>query len=144
MKAEVRWIEKAAFEVVADSAHELVIDGPPEAGGENRGPRPMELILMGLGGCTSFDIVNILKKSRQLIEKCTTNLTATRSDQIPHVFEHIHIHCTIEGRKLDPKKVARAVSLSAKKYCSASIMLERGGVKIDHSHEIIDLEKEDK
>ncbi len=92
---------------------------------------------MGLGGCTSFDVVNILTKSRQDVSACETELTATRASDVPHVFERINIHFKITGRALDPKKVARAVALSAEKYCSASIMLERGGVLIDHSHEIV-------
>ena len=92
---------------------------------------------MGLGGCTSFDVVNILTKSRQNVADCVTELTATRADEVPQVFETIQIHFRISGKDLDPKKVARAVALSAEKYCSASIMLERGGVSISHSHEIV-------
>ena len=142
MKVQVQWLDNVAFRTIGDSNHEIIVDGPPESGGENRGARPMELVLMGLGGCTSFDIVDILKKSRQSVDDCTTELNATRSKSIPHVFETIQIHCKITGTQLDPKKVARAVSLSAEKYCSASIMLERGGVKIIHSHEIVEALKE--
>jgi len=137
MHAKIQWIDNAGFEAQADSGHTIVVDGPPASGGKNRGARPMELLLMGLGGCTSFDVVNILTKSRQNIVDCVTELTATRAAAVPQVFEAIKIHFKITGNNLDPKKVARAVALSAEKYCSASIMLERGGVAISHSHEII-------
>jgi putative redox protein len=137
MHAKIQWIDNAGFEAHADSGHKIVVDGPPDSGGQNRGARPMELLLMGLGGCTSFDVVNILTKSRQDIADVVTELTATRATGVPQVFETIQIHFKVTGNNLDPKKVARAVALSAEKYCSASIMLERGGVAIDHSHEII-------
>ena len=114
------------------------MDGPPESGGKNLGTRPMELILMGLGGCTSFDVISILSKSRQAVTECVTEITAERSEDVPQVFERIHIHFTVTGRGLDRKKVARAVSLSADKYCSASIMLARGGVAISHDFEILE------
>ena len=97
---------------------------------------------MGLGGCTSFDVVNILTRSRQQVVDCETELTATRAQDVPNVFETIQIHFKVTGRNLDAKKVARAVKLSAEKYCSASIMLERGGVHISHTHEIIDMPSE--
>ena len=142
MHAKIQWIDKASFSAQADSGHTLTLDGPPDAGGENRGPRPMELMLMGLGGCTSFDVVNILTRSRQQVVDCETELTATRAQDVPNVFETIQIHFKVTGRNLDAKKVARAVKLSAEKYCSASIMLERGGVDISHTHEIIDMPSE--
>ena len=91
---------------------------------------------MGLGGCTSYDVVNILAKSRQEVTDCVTELNAQRADDVPQVFERIHVHFIVTGRGLDEKKVARAVKLSAEKYCSASIMLERAGVQITHSHEV--------
>ena len=137
MHAKIQWIDNAGFAGEADSGHQVIMDGPPDSGGQNRGSRPMELMLMGLGGCTSFDVVNILTKSRQDVADCVTELTATRAPSVPQVFETIQIHFKIKGKDLDPKKVARAVALSAEKYCSASIMLERGGVSIGHSHEII-------
>ena len=137
MHAKIQWLNNASFAGEADSGHQVIMDGPPDSGGENRGCRPMELMLMGLGGCTSFDVVNILTKSRQDVADCVTELTATRATSVPQVFENIQIHFKIKGKDLDPKKVARAVALSAEKYCSASIMLERGGVSIGHSHEII-------
>ena len=114
------------------------MDGPAEAGGEGRGARPMELLLMGLGGCTSYDVVTILAKSRQQVVDCVTELTAERAETEPKVFTRIHVHFKVTGRGLDPAKVARAVSLSADKYCSASIMLARGGVAITHDFEIVE------
>lgn len=139
MRAKIQWRDKVRFTAVADSGHLIPLDGPPDAGGENRGSRPMELVLMGLGGCTSYDVVNILTKSRQQVVDCVTELSADRAEDVPQVFERIHIHFIVGGRNLDEKKVARAVSLSADKYCSASIMLERGGVQISHDYEIIDV-----
>ena len=139
MRAKIQWRDKVHFTAVADSGHQIPLDGPPDAGGENRGSRPMELVLMGLGGCTSYDVVNILTKSRQQVVDCVTELSADRAEAVPQVFERIHIHFIISGRNLDEKKVARAVSLSADKYCSASIMLERAGVQISHDYEIIDV-----
>lgn len=139
MRAKIQWRDKVHFTAVADSGHPIPLDGPAEAGGENRGSRPMELVLMGLGGCTSYDVVNILTKSRQQVVDCVTELSADRAEAVPQVFERIHIHFIISGRDLDDKKVARAVSLSADKYCSASIMLERAGVQISHDYEIINI-----
>ena len=139
MQAKIQWINNAHFVAIADSGHEVPLDGAPEVGGENRGSRPMELLLMGLGGCTSFDVVNILAKSRQNIVGCVTEITAERATTVPHVFESIHVTFKVSGKNLDETKVARATSLSAEKYCSASIMLERGGVKITHGYEIIEV-----
>lgn len=136
MQAEIRWVENVHFTATSGSGHLVPLDGPPDGGGENRGARPMELLLMGLGGCTSYDVVTILTKSRQKVRNCVTRLTAERASEVPQVFTRIHIHFDVTGENLDPKKVARAVELSAEKYCSASIMLERGGVNISHSHSI--------
>ena len=138
MEATIRWVDDAMFIAHAESGHSVVIDGPPDHGGRNQGVRPMEMVLMGLGGCTSFDVVDILKKSRQDVSDCVTQITAERSDDVPSVFERIHIHFTVTGHGLSPRKVERAVALSAEKYCSASIMLERGGVEITHDVEIIE------
>ena len=124
------------MKATAGSGHTVPMDGPPDAGGENRGARPMELVLMGLGGCSSFDVVNILTKSRQNVVDCVTEVTGERADEVPQVFTSIHLHFRVTGRGLDERRVARAVSLSAEKYCSASIMLARGGVTITHSYEI--------
>ena len=137
MRAKIQWIDNVHFEATADSGHTVLLDGPPDSGGANRGSRPMELVLMGLGGCASFDVVNILAKSRQNVVNCVAELTAQRTDSVPQVFESIHLHFEVSGIDLHDKKVARAVRLSAEKYCSASIMLERGGVAISHSYEIL-------
>jgi putative redox protein len=138
MQAEIRWRDKVHFLASADSGHTIALDGPADAGGENRGARPMELVLMGLGGCSSFDVVSILTKGRQDIVDCVTRIEAARADEVPQVFTRIHLHFQVTGRGLDEAKVARAVSLSADKYCSASIMLQRGGVEISHSYEVIE------
>ena len=98
----------------------------------------MELMLMGVGGCTSFDVINILTKSRQKVTNCVTQITAARADDVPQVFEHIHIHFVVEGEDLDAKKVERAIDLTAHKYCSASIMLQRAGVEIEHTFELVE------
>jgi len=137
MRAKIQWLENVHFEAVADSGHTVALDGPPASGGENRGCRPMELVLMGLGGCASFDVINILAKSRQPVVDCVTELTAERTDTVPQVFKSIHLHFKVTGSGLDERKVARAIELSAEKYCSASIMLERGGVAISHDYEIL-------
>ncbi|HDZ38261.1 MAG TPA: OsmC family protein [Marinobacter sp.] len=140
MKATVDWTGNASFRVTSGSGHAVQLDGPPDHGGENLGPRPMEMILMGLGGCSSFDVMSILKKSRQDVTACHTELEAQRADAVPSVFTHVHLHFVVTGRNLKENQVKRAVSLSAEKYCSASIMLGKGGVDITHSHEIRDAE----
>jgi putative redox protein len=136
MNVKIQWQGKVQFEATADSGHAVAIDGPPDGGGENRGSRPMELVLMGLGGCASYDVMSILDKSRQKVTDCVTHVTASRVDEIPQVFDTIHLHFVVTGVELDEKKVARAISLSADKYCSASKMLEAGGVAITHDFEI--------
>ncbi len=136
MYTKIQWNNNVHFTAVGDSGHAVEIDGAPDAGGENLGSRPMELMLMGLGGCTSFDVIQILRKSRQTVTDCVTQVTASRTHTIPQVFETIHLHFVIRGKNLDERKVARAISLSADKYCSASIMLERGGVQITHDYEV--------
>jgi len=112
------------------------MDGPEEAGGQNRGMRPMEALLISMGGCTSYDVVTILKKSRQAINHCEAVITAERADSIPKVFTKIHIHFVLSGEALDPITIERAITLSAEKYCSASIMLGKS-VVITHDYEII-------
>ena len=121
------------------SGHVVVMDGPPEAGGRNLGVRPMEMVLIGLGGCSNFDVVSILKKARQPVESCEAFLEAERADEDPKVFTKIHLHFVVKGRGLKEPQVKRAVDLSAEKYCSASIMLERAGVEISHDYEIVEL-----
>ena len=139
MKATVRWVDGAMFLGESGSGHAVVMDGPESSGGRNMGLRPMEMVLIGTGGCSSFDVVSILKKSRQDVIDCVTDIAATRADATPAVFETIHLHFKVSGRGLSEKQVERAVSLSAEKYCSASIMLAAGGVKITHSFEVIEI-----
>ena len=121
------------------SGHSVVMDGAPEAGGRDLGIRPMEMLLLGLGGCTAFDVVSILHKSRQKISDCEVEIEAERAAEIPKVFTHIQLHFIVSGRELDKIKVAKAVSLSADKYCSASRMLEKTAT-ITHDFEIVNLE----
>lgn len=137
MYAKIQWKDAVHFEAVADSGHTVLIDGPADGGGQNRGSRPMELVLMGLGGCASYDVIAILDKQRQKVTDCVTHVTASRVDEIPQVFDKIHMKFVVTGEGLDERKVARAVSLSADKYCSASRMLEAGGVQITHEYEVV-------
>ena len=136
MKAMVQWQSKVCFLARSETGHQLLLDGPEEAGGQNKGPRPMELVLMGLGGCASYDVVSILKKARQKVLDCQVQLAADRADATPAVFTKIQLHFVVQGEHLSAQHVARAVQLSAEKYCSASKMLEAGGVEITHSFEI--------
>lgn len=138
MKARVKWLDHMTFVGESASGHSVVMDGPPEAGGRNLGVRPMEMVLLGLGGCSSFDVVSILKKTRQDISDCTVEISAERAETDPKVFTKIHAHFIVSGKNLDEKKVAKAVSLSADKYCSVSIMLS-ATVDITHDYEIINL-----
>ncbi len=139
MQASITWDGNAKFVGIAGSGHEVIMDGPPDHGGQNLGPRPMEMLLLGLGGCTSFDVMSILQKSRQDITNCMAHIEAERANEVPSVFTKIHIHFVVSGNKLKESQVKRAVTLSAEKYCSASIMLEQGGVDITHSFEIKDV-----
>lgn len=136
MQARIKWVENACYVAESGSGHAVVIDGPPDIGGRNLGVRPMELLLMGVGSCSSVDVVHILKKSRQAVTDCVCELQAERADTDPKVFTKIHMHFKVSGDGLKENQVARAVQLSAEKYCSASIMLGKGGVTITHSHEI--------
>jgi putative redox protein len=135
MKARVKWIEAASFIAESESGHAIVMDGSPEFGGRNLGVRPMEMLLMGMGGCTAFDVVMILNKARQDIVDVVVEMQATRADAIPKVFTEIHVHFIVKGRELNEKQVKRAVELSAEKYCSASIMLGKTA-NITHDYEI--------
>lgn len=138
MKASIRWMKDAQFIAQSETGHTLIIDGPPDHGGKNLGVRPMEMVLMGLGGCTSIDVIDILKKSRQDVTDCVTQLTAERASTIPAVFTGIHIHFVVTGKALKPRQVERAIELSATKYCSATLMLQKGGVAVTHDFEIIE------
>ena len=139
MKARVQWAGEALFLGESGSGHAVVMDGPPDAGGRNLGVRPMEMLLIGLGGCSNFDVVSILRKGRQPVESCEVFLDAERAGEEPKVFTKIHLHFVVKGRGLKEAQVKRAVELSAEKYCSASIMLGRAGVAISHDYEIIEL-----
>lgn len=136
MKATINWTGDASFKATSGSGHTVQLDGPPDHGGRDLGPRPMEMVLMGLGGCSSFDVMSILQKSRQQVTGCRAELEAQRADAVPAVFTAIHLHFVVTGHQLKENLVKRAVSLSAEKYCSASIMLEQAGVAITHSFEI--------
>jgi len=137
MKTRIKWVENVSFMGETDSGHAVIMDGPPDHGGRNLGPRPMEMLLLGLGGCTTFDVLMILKKSRQNIEDCEVEISAERAEEEPKVFTKIHVHFIVKGKKLKEKQVERAVSLSAEKYCSASIMLGKMA-DISHDFEIIE------
>lgn len=135
MKARIKWVEEMTFVGESGSGHTVVIDGPPELGGRNLGIRPMELLLQGLGGCTAFDVMLILKKARQQVTDCVVEIAAERAETEPKVFTHIHVHFIVSGKALNEKQVARAITLSAEKYCSASIMLGKVAA-ISHDYEI--------
>lgn len=138
MKARVKWVEGTLMVGESGSGHAVVIDGPPDHGGRNLGMRPMEMLLLGMGGCTEFDVMMMLRKSRQDVTSCEVQLEAQRAETEPKVFTAIHAHFVIHGRNLNEKHVRRAISLSAEKYCSASIMLEKTA-KITHDYEIVNL-----
>jgi len=135
MKARVKWLDHMSFVGESGSGHSVVMDGAPELGGRNLGVRPMEMLLLGLGGCTSFDVVLILRKMKQAISDCEVEIEAERADSEPKVFTRIHVHFIVSGKDLSEKHVARAVSLSAEKYCSASLMLGKTA-EISHDFEI--------
>lgn len=135
MEATVTWAGGAAFIGKSAGGHSVVIDGPPEGGGRNLGPRPMEMLLLGMGACTAYDVVSILKKSRQQISDCHLKINATRAEDHPRIFTAIHVHFTLTGKNLDPGAVERAIRLSADKYCSASQMLAKTAT-ITHDYEI--------
>jgi putative redox protein len=137
MQARIKWVEHATFVAESGSGHAVVMDGPPELGGRNLGVRPMEMMLLGLGGCTTFDVVHILKKSREAVTDCVAELSAERAGSEPKVFTRIHVHFIVKGHELKESKVKKAVELSAEKYCSASIMLGNAGVEITHDYEIM-------
>lgn len=137
MKASIDWQGQLQFSGSADSGHHLTIDGPPDIGGENAGFRPMEMILLGVGGCSAMDVIHILKKSRQDVTDCRIEVDGTRADAEPKVFTDIHLQFIVSGRNLNEKHVARAVQLSAEKYCSASIML-KASVNMTHGYTLVE------
>lgn len=135
----MKWIGDAAFVGESGSGHAVVMDGPPDHGGRNIGPRPMEMLLIGLGACSSVDVVGILRKARQDVIHCEVKLEAERADAVPAVFTKINLVFVVSGRGLKETHVKRAVELSADKYCSASIMFSKAGVDITHSYEIVEI-----
>lgn len=137
MKVRVKWIEEAMFLAESGSGHAVVMDGPADHGGRNLGVRPMEMLLMGMGGCSAFDVVMILKKARQRVTDCIAEVTAERAETDPKVFTSIHLHFVISGKGLKDKQVKRAIELSAEKYCSASIMLGKVAT-LTHDYEILE------
>lgn len=137
MECTVRWHEGMSFIAETGSGHLVAMDGAPEAGGHNLAPRPMELLLAGMGGCTAFDVVLILQRGRHAISACTVKLQAERADTDPKVFTRINLHYTVTGKSLKPEAVERALNLSAEKYCSASIMLGKTAA-ITHSFELVE------
>lgn len=137
MKARVKWVENALFMGESGSGHTVVMDGPPESGGNNLGVRPMELLLIGMGGCASFDVVHILRKGRHDVRHCEAFLEAERAETDPKVFTRVHLHFVVSGKGLSRASVERAVRLSAEKYCSASIMLGKTAT-ITHDFELVE------
>jgi len=137
MKARVKWVDGAMMVGESGSGHAIVMDGAPEFGGRDMGVRPMEMLLLGLGGCTEFDVIHILKRGRQDIQSCEVDIEAERSEKDPKIFTKIHVHFTIKGNGLTDKAVSRAVKLSAEKFCSASIMLGRVA-EITHDYTVED------
>lgn len=137
MKARVKWIENAAFVGESESGHAFVMDGAQEGGGRNLGPRPMEVLLLGTGACSAYDVVTILCKARQQIQDCYVEIDAERASIDPKIFTRIHMHFVITGKDINAAHVKRAVELSADKYCSASIMLGKSA-EMTHDFEIND------
>ena len=137
MECRIRWVEGMSFMAETGSGHAFVMDGAPEGGGRNLGPRPMETVLAGTGGCTAYDVVLILKRGRQAVSGCEVQLKAERADTDPKVFTRIHFHFVVRGRGLKPSVVENAIRLSHEKYCSASVMLGKMA-QITHDYEIVE------
>ena len=137
MNISVNWVDGLLMVGKSDSGHTITMDGPPESGGENLGVRPMEMLLLGVAGCTMIDVVTTLKKMRQDLSHLETKINAERATDHPKVFTDIHIHFILKGQNLDEKKVDKAITLSAEKYCSASIMLGETAT-ISHDFEVVE------
>ena len=135
MRARIKLVEGVSFLGESESGHTILMDGAPDAGGRNLGPRPMETVLLGMGGCTCFDVVHILRKGRQDVTDCVAEISAERASTDPKVFTKIHVHFIVTGRALKTEQVERAIALSAEKYCSASIMLGKTA-QITHDFEV--------
>ncbi len=138
MKARIKWVEGVTFLGETESGHAIVMDGAPEGGGRNLGPRPMETLLAGAGGCTAYDVVTMLRKGRQDIADVAVEMEADRAESDPKVFTRIHLHFVVKGRNVKKEAVERAIELSATKYCSASIMLGKTAT-VTHDFEIVEL-----
>lgn len=138
MKARIKWVDGLMFVGEAPSGHAVVMDGSVEVGGSDMGVRPMEMVLLGMGGCSAIDVIGILKKGRADLVDCCVEIDAKRADEIPKVFTEIHAHYIVSGRNLKPAAVQRAIELSVEKYCSVSLMLGKTAV-ITHDYEIIDV-----
>lgn len=136
MQGTVKWLDGAMFIGESGSGHSVVMDGPEDLGGRNQSLRPMEMLLLGTGGCAIYDVISMLKKSRQQVTDCRVELQADRADAVPSVFTRINLHFVVTGFALKEAQVRRAVELSAEKYCSASIMLAAAGVEVGHSYAI--------
>ncbi len=139
MQATVKWVDGAMFLGESGSGHAVVMDGPEDHGGRNMGVRPMEMLLLGMGGCATFDVMSILKKARQNVSGCRVELDAERADGVPSPFTKIKMNFIVTGTALKESQVKRAVELSATKYCSASIMMEAAGVEVSHGYDIVEL-----
>ncbi len=139
METQLKWAGDAVFIGKASSGHTVVMDGPAEGGGKNLGPRPMEMLILGMGACSAYDVVSILKKSRQEITDCEIKITSQRADSEPKVFTDIQLHFIVSGKDIKEKQVERSIKLSAEKYCSASIMLGMTA-NITHDFEIINID----
>jgi putative redox protein len=138
MKVRVKWVEGVTFLGETESSHAIVMDGAPEGGGRNLGPRPMETLLAGAGGCTAYDVVTMLRKARQDVVDVAVELDAERASEDPKVFTRIRLHFVVKGRNVRREAVERAIELSATKYCSASIMLGKTA-EISHDFEIVEV-----
>ncbi len=136
MQATIKWLQGMAFEASTGSGHTLTLDGPPDLGGQDRGPRPMEMLLIGLGSCSAVDVVHILQRGRHAVRDCEVDVTATRAEATPKVFTRIHLHYRVSGEGLREAIVGRAVELSAEKYCSAAVMLGKSA-EITHDFSIV-------
>ena len=138
MKARIKWVQDVMFLGESGSGHSVVMDGAPDAGGRNLGVRPMEMLLLGLGGCSAFDVMLILKRGREAVTDCVVDIDAERATTDPKVFTKIVMHYTVTGQGLDRKKVERAVHLSAEKYCSATAVMSKSA-QISHHVEIVEV-----
>lgn len=137
MKTVIKWVDAALCIGETESGHAVVMDGPPEGGGRNLGPRPMEMLLLGMGACTAYDVVSILRKARQPLASCEVSVEGRRAETVPKVFTHIHVHYRLAGAGLDRAAVERAIGLSTEKYCSATIMLGKAA-EVSHSYDIVE------